>query len=111
MSEDPHRDEPVDAPEHAEELPREELPHEGGRRRRRRSRVPGCLAVLVALAVVAGGLWWAGNAGMAFLRDLASDPDDYPGPGKGSVTIEVVSGLASSGSKREPRWELLVSAA
>ena len=24
MSEDPHRDEPVDAPEHAEELPQEE---------------------------------------------------------------------------------------
>ena len=96
MSEDPHRDEPVDAPEHAEELAHEELPHEGGRRRRRRSRVPGCLAVLVALAVVAGGLWWAGNAGMAFLRDLASDPDDYPGPGKGSVTIEVVSGDTST---------------
>ncbi len=69
---------------------------EGGRRRRRRSRVPGCIAVLVALAVVAGGLWWAGNAGLAALRDLVADPDDYPGPGKGSVSIEVVSGDTST---------------
>jgi UPF0755 protein len=35
----------------------------GGRRRaeRRRSRLPGCLAALVALAILVGGLWFAGN--------------------------------------------------
>ena len=96
MSEDPHRDEPHGDPHQEAHEPAEEAAHEGGRRRRRRSRVPGCLAVLVALAVVAGGLWWAGNTGMAFLRDLASDPEDYPGPGKGSVTFEVVGGDTST---------------
>lgn len=68
----------------------------GGRRRRERSRVPGCLAVLVALVVVAGGLWWAGRAGMAKLDDLFADPEDYPGPGRGSVTFEVASGDTST---------------
>lgn len=76
MSEDQHVDELVP----------------GGRRRRKRSRVPGCLAVLVALAVVAGGLWWAGNAGLAALRGLVEDPEDFPGPGRGSVVVEVASG-------------------
>lgn len=80
MSEDQHGDELVP----------------GGRRRRKRSRVPGCLAVLVALAVIAGGLWWAGNAGLAALRDLVEDPEDYPGPGRGSVVFEVASGDSST---------------
>lgn len=80
MSEDQHVDELVP----------------GGRRRRKRSRVPGCLAVLVALAVIAGGLWWAGNAGLAALRGLVEDPEDFPGPGRGSVVFEVSSGDSST---------------
>jgi UPF0755 protein len=80
MSEDQHVDELVP----------------GGRRRRKRSRVPGCLAVLVALAVIAGGLWWAGNAGLAALRDLVEDPEDFSGPGRGSVVFEVSSGDSST---------------
>lgn len=80
MSEDQHVDELVP----------------GGRRRRKRSRVPGCLAVLVALAVIAGGLWWAGNAGLAALRGLVEDPEDFAGPGRGSVVFEVSSGDSST---------------
>ena len=80
MSEDQHVDELVP----------------GGRRRRKRSRVPGCLAVLVALAVIAGGLWWAGNAGLAALRGLVEDPEDFTGPGRGSVVFEVSSGDSST---------------
>lgn len=68
----------------------------GGRRRRERSRVPGCLAVLVAIAVVVGGLYWAGTTGLAALRGLVEEPEDYPGPGRGSVVFEVVSGDTST---------------
>ena len=64
----------------------------GGRRRRERSRVPGCLAVLVALAVVAGGLWWAFTTGLDRIDGLFAEPEDFPGPGRGSVTFEVESG-------------------
>jgi len=69
----------------------------GGSRRRRKSRVPGCLAVVVALAVVAGGLYAAGTAGRDFLDSLVSEGgEDFDGPGRGQVTFEVVSGDTSA---------------
>lgn len=71
-------------------LPLEEEPY--GRRRRRRSRLPGCLAMLVVLAVVAGGLYWGVNKGIDLVRDQFADPADFAGPGHGSVTFEVQSG-------------------
>ena len=64
----------------------------GGRRRRERSRLPGCLAALVALAVVVGGLYWGVSAGVAKLQDVFGEPEDYPGPGSGQVLFEVASG-------------------
>lgn len=64
---------------------------EGGRRKKSRS-VPGCLAVLVALAVLAGGFYFAVTKGVDFVRDQFADPADYPGPGRGNVTFEVESG-------------------
>ncbi len=68
--------------------------YEGGRRRRKRRgrSIPGCLAVLVALAVVVGGLWFGVTRGVDFIRDQFADPADYAGPGKGKVVFEVEEG-------------------
>jgi len=67
--------------------------YEGGRRRgRRRRNLPGCLAVLVALAVVIGGGYFVVTWGIDKLGDQFSSADDYPGPGRGKVTFEVKSG-------------------
>jgi UPF0755 protein len=65
----------------------------GGRRRgRRRSSVPGCIAVLVALAVVAGGLYFGVTRGIDALKDQFSSAQDYSGPGTGKVSFEVHRG-------------------
>jgi UPF0755 protein len=66
-----------------------------GRRRaeKRRSRIPGCLAVLVALALVVGGLWYGIDRGRDALSGmLGGGPEDYPGPGTGQVVFEVHEG-------------------
>jgi UPF0755 protein len=75
-----------------EQSPIDEFAPEGGRRRKQRSRLPGCLAVLVALTLVVGGFYFAVTKGVSFVRDQFADPADYPGPGKGRVTFEVESG-------------------
>jgi UPF0755 protein len=66
----------------------------GGRRRKKTAgrRIAGCLPVLVVLALVAGGLYFGVTKGVDLLRDQFADPEDYPGPGSGQVTFEVVSG-------------------
>jgi UPF0755 protein len=69
----------------------EGAPSEGGRRKKSRS-VPGCIAVLVALAVVVGGFYFAVTKGVDFVRDQFADPADYAGPGHGKVTFQVESG-------------------
>lgn len=67
--------------------------YEGGRRRGRRQRnVPGCIAVLVALAVVVGGAYFAITWGVDKLGDQFSSAEDYPGPGQGEVNFQVKSG-------------------
>ena len=81
MSDNDHRSEPVDDPTFTE----------GGRRKKGRS-IPGCLAVLVALAVLVGGFYFAVTKGVDLVRDQFADPADYAGPGKGKVTFEVESG-------------------
>jgi len=71
----------------------EDVFYEGGARRRKRGRsIPGCLAVLVALVVVVGGLWFGVSKGVDLLRDQFADPEDYAGPGKGRVVFEVEEG-------------------
>jgi UPF0755 protein len=67
-------------------------PVEGGRRRRRRSRLPGCLAVVVAMAVVLGGVYFVATRGVDALADRFAAPEDFEGPGKGRVTFEVQEG-------------------
>jgi len=64
------------------------------RRKERRGRgVPGCLAVLLALAVVVAGVWFGGSKAYHFVKDqLDSAPSDYAGPGRGHVTFEVHAG-------------------
>ena len=66
---------------------------EGGRRRAKKRRGPaGCLAVLVALAVVVAGFWFAVDRGTDWISDRFADAEDYPGPGTGEVTFEVQEG-------------------
>lgn len=66
----------------------------GGRRRKTSSggRARGCLAVLIVLGIVAALLYVGVTRGVDFLQDQFRDPEDYPGPGSGEVTFEVVSG-------------------
>ena len=63
----------------------------GGKRRKGRG-LKGCLAVLVALAVLLGGFYVALTQGVSFIADQFQGPDDYPGPGKGSVEFTVNEG-------------------
>ena len=63
-----------------------------GRRRRRRSRLPGCLAVLVSLAVVLGGAYFVTTKGIDAIEDRFASPEDFAGPGQGSVVFEVEEG-------------------
>jgi UPF0755 protein len=64
----------------------------GGRRRRKKRGVSGCLPVLVVLAVLAGLLYFGVTRGVDFLEDRFSEAEDYPGPGSGQVSFQVVSG-------------------
>ena len=70
----------------------EYLPPEGGRRKKRGRSIPGCLAALVALALIAGGAYVAVTKGAEFIRDQFSTAPDYPGPGRGKVTFQVNDG-------------------
>src|SRR4051794_39916949 len=63
-----------------------------GRRRRKRRGLPGCLAVLIALAVIAGGLYLVASWGVGTLKDQFASADDYTGTGHGKVTFEVHQG-------------------
>ena len=66
--------------------------YEGGRRRKRRG-LPGCLAVLVALAVLAGGLYFGVTRGIDAIQSrFFGAAEDFDGPGRGKVTFEVASG-------------------
>ena len=77
-------------------LPLEDVYYErrsGGRRESDAAeQSPGCIAVIVALAVVVGGFYFAVTKGVDFVRDQFADPADYAGPGQGKVTFQVESG-------------------
>jgi UPF0755 protein len=73
----------------------------GGARKKKRG-FSGCIAVLVALAVVVGGAYFVGSKGFHFLKDhFASTAADYPGPGTGHVLFQVKPGDTVSGIGRE----------
>ena len=69
----------------------------GGRRRaKKRRNLPGCLAVLVALATIVGGLYFVASWGIGKISDQFAAAEDFGGPGTGEVTFEVVSGDSSA---------------
>jgi UPF0755 protein len=63
----------------------------GGRRRKGRG-LKGCLAVLIALVVLIGGFYVALTQGVSWVANQFQGPDDYPGPGTGSVEFTVNEG-------------------
>ncbi|MBD3927199.1 endolytic transglycosylase MltG [Nocardioides cavernae] len=63
----------------------------GGKRRKGRG-LKGCVAVLVALVVLLGGFYVALTQGVSWVADQFQGPDDYPGPGSGSVEFTVNEG-------------------
>ena len=63
-----------------------------GGRRRKRSAISGCLPALVAVLILGLIGWFAVSKGVDFLKDQLASPEDYPGPGKGTVQFEVQDG-------------------
>ncbi len=82
-------------------LPVQPQPRRGRVRRGLRRRIPGCLAALVALAVLVGGFYLVVTRGVAFLDDAFAEPEDYTGPGTGSVVVEVEQGDSLTQMGRE----------
>jgi UPF0755 protein len=70
--------------------------HKHHRRRHRRKNRFGCLAVLIAMAVLLGGGYFAATTGISALRDRFSPPEDYTGAGSGKVLVEVRAGDSAS---------------
>lgn len=63
----------------------------GGRRRKGRG-LKGCLAVLVALAVLVLGFYFGLTKGVSFVADQFQGPEDFAGPGTGKVEFTVNEG-------------------
>jgi UPF0755 protein len=66
------------------------------KRHRSRRSLGGCLAVLIALAVLVVGGYLAYSYGMTAIKDRLSGPEDYSGAGSGRVLVEVKDGDAAS---------------
>ncbi|MFT4288279.1 endolytic transglycosylase MltG [Nocardioides sp.] len=83
------------APLLGEEPAEDDYYEDAGKRRAEKSsgRLPGCLAALVALALIAGGLFYAGSWVKDKLDSALSGSSDYNGQSAhGSVTFEVHEG-------------------
>jgi UPF0755 protein len=89
MSEHETRPDDVRADEREELEDQDYVP--GGKRRKGRG-LKGCVAVLVALVVLLGGFYVALTQGVSWVADQFQGPDDYPGPGTGSVEFTVNEG-------------------
>jgi UPF0755 protein len=68
----------------------------GARKKERKRGLSGCLAVVVAMAVVLGGAYVVGTKGFHYLKDHLSHSADYSGPGHGKVLFEVKQGESTS---------------
>jgi UPF0755 protein len=67
-----------------------------GKRHRPRRRLLGCLAVLLALAVLIGGAFAVYVVGFSALKDKLQPPPDYSGTGTGHTVVEVKKGDSSA---------------
>ena len=63
---------------------------------RPRRRPLGCLAVLIAFAVLLGGGYVVYSVGISALKDKLSPPPDYSGSGTGRAVVEVKRGDSSA---------------
>jgi UPF0755 protein len=68
------------------------LGRQAGPRRPASRRALGCVAVLIALAVLVGGGYLAVSYGVSAIKDRLSPPPDYSGTGSGRVLVEVKKG-------------------
>jgi UPF0755 protein len=78
--------------EHEDQLVDEREAYDPGGRRRKGRGIKGCLAVLVALAVLVVGFWFGLTRGVEWVSDQFQGPEDYAGPGTGSVDFTVNEG-------------------
>jgi UPF0755 protein len=72
-------------------------PRRHRRRRRRKKRFGSFVAVITSLAVLAvvgAGLYYGGSAVLGSMSGLFGDPEDYPGPGSGQVTLTIEPGAS-----------------
>ena len=81
----------------------------GARKAKKRRGFSGCLAVLVALAVVVGGAYFAGTKGFHYLKDHLSHSADYDGPGHGKVIFEVKDGDSTTAIGRNLKNDNVVA--
>lgn len=94
----------------SDEGPIEDDYYKGGARRAKKKRgVSGCLAALIALAVLIGGFYFGVTKGVDWVSDQFSSADDYPGPGRGEVTFEVDEGDATAEIGRKLKAEGVVA--
>ena len=81
----------------------------GARKAKKKRGFSGCLAVLVALAVVVGGAYFAGTKGFHYLKDHLSHSADYDGPGHGKVIFEVKEGDSTTAIGRNLKNDNVVA--
>ncbi|TDC50158.1 endolytic transglycosylase MltG [Jiangella ureilytica] len=70
-------------------------PRRQRRRRRKRSRFGSFVAVVASLAVIGGvlgGIYYGGSALLNSVDGLFGEPEDFPGPGTGEVSVTIEDG-------------------
>jgi len=73
------------------------LPRAGARRAEKSARTPrGCLPMLLVLVVIVAGGVLGGGWAIDKVKSMVGVSADYPGPGSGSVTIQVHTGDSST---------------
>lgn len=70
--------------------------HGSRRGEKRRSSWRGCLPLLVVAVVLLAAAWFGGGWAVDRVKSALGESPDYPGPGNGSVTVEVHQGDTSA---------------